>query len=275
MEQELIMFDVLLPAFNAQSTIRRTLDSINNQKYRPKKIVIIINGCKDQTMEIVDDFSFQTDITIKKIFYKKNVGLVNALNAGLNCCESEWVARIDADDYWLESHLENIRVSILGANKDLSLVAGTAIIKDGNRSIVSAGALNHFQLKRALIRDSPIVHSSVVYRLESVKSVGMYNHCSIFEDYHLWIRLLSKYSGHIIKSDMCVHERNEFSMTANIHRSYSINERFKNQLSAFMLFDMTDIKTIIYLILSFFRVVVSISRGSIYVSDNPKVDTSP
>jgi glycosyltransferase involved in cell wall biosynthesis len=56
---------------------------------------------------IVDDFIANSILNFHKILLKNNIGLVGALNMGLNSCSSEWVARIDADDYWLKKHLLN------------------------------------------------------------------------------------------------------------------------------------------------------------------------
>ncbi|MDB9747794.1 glycosyltransferase [Gammaproteobacteria bacterium] len=236
MEKIKINFDILLPAFNAENTIHKTLESISHQTIAPVKVIIIINGCSDKTETIVNNFIKNSILKIHKIVLKKNIGLVGALNRGLEHCSSKWIARIDADDYWLDKHLSNLSEGIYLNKSDLGLIGGSSIIKQNDKFITTTQPLNHYQIIKFLQRDNPFVHSAVAFRLEAITNVGGYREAFIFEDYDLWIRILKKYKGIIVNSDMCVHIRSNSSMTSKYSLSSALAERLKLQkmaLSAF------------------------------------------
>lgn len=255
MTNAIIKYDVLLPAFNAESTIRRTLESITAQTVLPTKVVIIVNGCSDETENIVNDYINESVLKITKIVCKTNIGLVGALNKGLEICMSEWIARIDADDYWLSDHLTNLTSAILeDKTSRLALVAGTSKIMLNDNIIKTTSPLKDAELRRVLLKDNPFVHSAVAFKLDAARAVGGYRKSFIYEDYDLWIRLLSQYKGEIIESGMCVHVRSDNTLTANYALSDALEERLRLQYMALEEFGFVSIKGLLSIVISGLRV---------------------
>lgn len=248
-------YDILLPVFNAESTIKRTLESITAQSLLPERVVIILDGCSDGTEDIVDEYIDDSILEITKIVCKTNIGLVGALNKGLKICRSEWIARIDADDYWLSDHLYNITHTILeDKTSRLALVGGTSKIMQNDKIIKITSPLKNEELRSALQRDNPFVHSAVAFKRDAVEAVGGYRKSFIYEDYDLWIRLLSQYKGEIIESGMCVHVRSDDTLTANIALSIALEERLRLQYMAFQEFGFLSIRGLVSILISGLRV---------------------
>jgi glycosyltransferase involved in cell wall biosynthesis len=234
-DELVVEFDVLLPVYNAADTLLRTLESIFEQAYLPTNLIIIINGCSDASEKIADKFTLDNRVNIVKVVFAENAGLVGALNAGLNECTSLWVARIDADDYWLSDHLLNLRNGILKGDVNLGLIAGSASIMKDDKLVSCSAVLDDAGIRKFLVNDNPFVHSAVAFKLSVIETVGPYNLSSIFEDYDLWIRILAKYKGEIISSQMCVHIRSSQSLTAGYRLVDSLKERLKLQYTALRL----------------------------------------
>ncbi|MDA8982561.1 glycosyltransferase [Gammaproteobacteria bacterium] len=248
-------YDVLLPAFNAENTIKRTLESIIAQSVLPSRVVIIIDGCSDGTEDIVDEYINDSILEITKIVCKTNIGLVGALNKGLKICRSEWIARIDADDYWLSDHLYNLTNTILeDKTSRLALVGGTSKIMQNDKIIKTTLPLKDEELRSVLQRDNPFVHSAVAFKRDAVEAVGGYRKSYIYEDYDLWIRLLSQYKGEIIESGMCVHVRSDDTLTANISLSNALEERLRLQYMAFQEFGFVSIVGLLSMFVNSLRV---------------------
>lgn len=229
MDELVVEFDVLLPVYNAVDTLSRALESIFEQAYLPINLIIIFDGCSDASEKIADKFTVDNRVNIFKIVFTENAGIVGALNAGLKACTSPWVARIDADDYWLSDHLLNLRNGILKGDVNLGLIAGSAVIMKGDQLVSYSAVLEDDQIRQALVKDNPFVHSAVAFKLSALEDVGAYDSTSIFEDYDLWIRILSEYKGQIISSKTCVHNRSEDSLSANYRLVDSLKERLKLQ----------------------------------------------
>ncbi len=118
----------------------------------------------------------------------RNGGLGRALDAGLQACTHEWVARMDSDDI---SHPERFerQLRYLEAHPELDVLGC---------------ALSEFEVDPAVVRSvracpagvgeyikfrSPLNHATVFFRRSSVLGAGGYVHCPYMEDYHLWIRM--------------------------------------------------------------------------------------
>jgi glycosyltransferase involved in cell wall biosynthesis len=92
------LVSVIVPAFNAARTVERTVTSAQNQTYSNLEILVIDDGSKDETAELVRRRA-ATDQRIK-LLQKANGGLVSARNHGIAHAEGEFIAPLDADDLW-------------------------------------------------------------------------------------------------------------------------------------------------------------------------------
>ena len=90
------LIDVLIPAYNAGRTIRSALGSIQDQTIRDIRIVVVDDGSTDDTAAIVGEVA-AADPRVE-LHRQANGGIVDALNAGLQRGQAEFVARFDADD---------------------------------------------------------------------------------------------------------------------------------------------------------------------------------
>lgn len=248
-----INFDVLLPVYNGGGTLRKALDSIFKQSFLPVNLVIIVNGCSDDSEKIVDEMTSISEISIIKIIVNDNIGLVNALNLGLKRCTSNWVARIDADDYWLSDHLLNLRNGILRSEANLGLIGSSAAFVKEDRLISYSPVLQDEDIRRYLTRNNPFVHSAVAFKLEVVGRIGTYSRDTIFEDYEFWIRIMGKYKAKIISSNMCVHVRSEASLSAKYNSTDALREQLRLQLKASKDFSIFSPRTLLSIFVTAYR----------------------
>ena len=235
-----VKFDVLLPVFNGGKTIRKTLESIFNQSFLPTNLIIIINGCCDDSEAIVDEFALLGKINILKMVEVSNIGLVGALNLGLKLCCSSWVARVDADDYWLSNHLFALRDGILKGDSNLGLIGGSAAFIENDNFVSYSLELKDYEIRKYLSRNNPFVHSAIAFKRNVIEEIGTYDPNAIFEDYDFWIRIMSKYKAEIIPSKMCVHVRSQNSLSASYPTTEALKERLRLQLKARKEFKITS-----------------------------------
>lgn len=87
---------IVIPAYNAATTIAKALKSCNLQTYRPLEIIVVLDACSDDTEKILkEDFP-----EVKRINLPQNTGVSNVRNAGMKAAKGDWVAFLDADDEW-------------------------------------------------------------------------------------------------------------------------------------------------------------------------------
>jgi glycosyltransferase involved in cell wall biosynthesis len=95
---------VVIPAYNAEATIDETLRSVRAQTHRALEIVVVDDGSRDRTAEIVANHSrSDTRITLLR---QANAGVAAARNYAIAASSANLIASIDADDLWAPSKIE-------------------------------------------------------------------------------------------------------------------------------------------------------------------------
>ena len=89
------LISVLLPVYNAESFLHRSILSILSQSYTNFEIILVNDGSTDSSLEVAQSF---TDDRLR-IFSTPNRGLTSALNLGLTLANGNFIARQDADDF--------------------------------------------------------------------------------------------------------------------------------------------------------------------------------
>ena len=89
---------VIVPAYNAASTIEATLASVLAQSYTDIEIIVVDDGSTDGTGAILDDLVAREPRI--RVLHQPNAGVARARNAALAVATGEWIATIDADDIW-------------------------------------------------------------------------------------------------------------------------------------------------------------------------------
>ena len=97
------LVSVVIPAFNAERTIRATLQSVLNQDYLAFEVVVIDDGSSDSTAAVVEAIAAQDDRV--RLIRTANHGQAAARNRGIAATAGEFIAPLDHDDLWEVSKL--------------------------------------------------------------------------------------------------------------------------------------------------------------------------
>ncbi|WP_456416739.1 glycosyltransferase family 2 protein [Thiolapillus sp.] len=193
---------ILLPFYNARSTLPACIRSIQAQTLENWELVAVDDHSSDDSGEWLRRLG-RRDARIRLIS-NPGKGLVSALNHGLQHCSSELVARMDADDIMHPRRLE-MQLAHLQASPALVLSATRArlfpdkLIQAGYReymrwqNLCCSGA----DIAKQIYIESPFAHPTVCYRKTAIENIGGYRDGMFPEDYDLWLRLF--HSGHAME----------------------------------------------------------------------------
>ena len=124
-------FSVIMPTYNQASFIRRAILSLHKQTYPNWELIIINDGCTDETEIFISDFL--VDERVVYIKNETNQGLGYALNQGLEIAKYDLLAYLPSDDYYFENHVETIKSSFDG-DDDVEAPDGLAAVLVGQRA---------------------------------------------------------------------------------------------------------------------------------------------
>jgi len=181
---------VLMAVYNGEKYLRESIDSILNQTFTNFEFLIINDGSTDKTLEILKSYS---DLRIKIINNKENIGLIKSLNKGLKIAKGKYIARMDADDISEPERFEK-QVEFLNTNPSIGVVGINSIVIDEEGNIVSklARPISHNKIIAKILSENQMVHSSLMLRKNLLEKYGYYNEEAILvEDYELLLRLFT------------------------------------------------------------------------------------
>jgi len=214
------LVSILLPAYNSESYIKQTIDSILQQSYTEFELLIINDGSTDNTANIIDSY---TDKRIQHIKNNGNKGLIFTLNKGIELAKGKFIARIDADDICLPQRIEK-QVAWMQQNTNTTVLATTVqFINEHNESTgfwsLDLQSITSSAIKKNMVWQCCIAHPSVMMRTEVIKKYRYNAHQKHTEDYDLWLQLLA--DGFVIEKinePLLLYRVHTQSITGSIHR---------------------------------------------------------
>jgi hypothetical protein len=182
---------VVIPAYNAEGTIGRAVDSVFLQNYPAFEIIVIDDASRDRTSEIVAGYE-RDEIRLLRL--AKNLGECGAMNEGIAVARGQFIAFLDADDEWLPGKLAR-QIPLLEGNPKAVLVTCACRFLDEWGNIEEdfgfpPAAVAKDQIWRTLLRASCIAKPCVVARTSALRQLGLFDtSLRISGDQDMWIRL--------------------------------------------------------------------------------------
>lgn len=176
-----------------------SLNSIVKQTVSPSEIVVIIDGpIPEDTEKVVSEFNKNKLFNIIRL--EKNVGHGEARRVGLDNCNYELVALMDADDISVPDRFEK-QINFFEEDETLSIVGGKVIeFIDSTSNIVGAREVptNDALIKQYMKKRCPFNQPTVMFKKSAVNQAGGYIDWHHEEDYFLWIRMAQ--TGSVFKN---------------------------------------------------------------------------
>jgi len=172
--------------------LRDSISSMLNQTIPTNDFVLVCDGPLTKDLDaVIDEFNEGNPGLFQVIRLEENQGLGTALNIGMRYCKNNLIARMDSDDISYPDRCEKQLKIFQRYNVDI--VGGTVQEFDGSISNVTTQRVlpeNHDDIYEFAKRRNPFNHPAVMYRKDSIISVGGYQDFYLFEDYYLWVRAL-------------------------------------------------------------------------------------
>lgn len=187
---------ILVPAYNEEETLKKTVDSLLDLEYPKNKIEIIIinDGSKDRTLDIAEEY-------VKKhknvrVFTKENGGKASALNYGMKYAKGELIASFDADSMATKGALIRMIPYFVSDKKIMCVTPALKVDKPrGILQFVQAIEYDLGIFLRKAFTNYNSVHVTPgplsVYRAEFFKKHGGYDEGNITEDMEMALRIQS------------------------------------------------------------------------------------
>lgn len=186
------LVSVIITTCNRAEYVKKALDSVLSQTYKNIEVVVLNDGSTDNTLETISAYK-DKDERVIVLNNNPKLGFVESLNKGIALAKGEYIARIDDDDFWIDSEKLNKQVEFLENNKEHVLVGGGSIWIDekGKEIIRLLLPEKDDDIRNRILSDNCFVHSAVVFKKSDFKKVGGYNYerFGYASDWSLWLEL--------------------------------------------------------------------------------------
>ena len=188
------MISVIIPYHNNITTIREAVQSVLDQTYSNLEILIIANGSSDKD-SLVNELP--DDTRIRLVWFDESLDASGARNIGVKEAVGEYVAFLDADDYWGRDKL-TFQMKVMERldgrdNPPIPCFTARALITDDGKPTGRVISCSKYINREMLLRTNQINCSSVLLKRE-VALANPFPAGKIHEDYALWLTLLD--GGH-------------------------------------------------------------------------------
>lgn len=243
-KMETPLVSIVLPSYNQADYLPQALESLMAQTYPHWEAVVVNDGSKDSTAEVIEAWS-KKDSRIRGV-NKANGGITSALNAGIADAKGQYFCWLSTDDYFLPRKLESQVEAFQRLGEDYVMVYGAFdLLHEVDNS------MEEVPVPQPLIKGTEFAEGfrhdfidgcTIMIRMETLKAIGGFNaHYLHAQDFEMWLKLgsLGKYF-HLVPEKVCVrrvHVRQ--SSTGNmIHCRYDAASMIHYYLTHYHLFEV-------------------------------------
>ncbi|MEM1369887.1 MAG: glycosyltransferase family A protein [Cyanobacteria bacterium P01_H01_bin.15] len=183
---------VIIPAYNRQEVIRSTLNSLLDQTYPAKEIIVVDDGSKDDTAEVARSFG-----SLVTVVRQENAGPAAARNTGFRASTGEFIHYFDSDDIASSTKHEVQLGALQMSNADIAYspwikgIISDGIFTSGGIELQARGIPKHEELLRALLTHWSIVPQACLFRRSIIDRVnGFPEDLFCGEDQMMFLRCL-------------------------------------------------------------------------------------
>ena len=182
------LISVIMPVYNGAATIKQAIDSVYRQNV-PLELLVIDDGSTDQTLEILSAYQERPDFHYLKNV--QNIGAAASRNRGVHEAHGQYIAFLDADDWWEDGKLK-LQLDILKKTGRVLCSSGRELMNYDGSSTGKYIPVRETVSYRDLLRHNSINCSSVLLSKEVAAEFPM-EHDDSHEDYLTWLKILRKY----------------------------------------------------------------------------------
>lgn len=201
---------VIVPIYNVERYLPACIDSILAQTHKELEIILVDDGSTDACPTICDRYATMDPRII--VIHKKNVGLSDARNAGLDIASGEWISFIDSDD-WIEpdmyekllknAHIYDSQISVGAVSVDKQTDQGVIRLNPSDTSVISCKKISSIEAMRKHLADAWSAWDKI-YRKEIFETIR-YPLGELNEDEAIMLQVLERARSIVYTNEVFYH----------------------------------------------------------------------
>lgn len=182
---------VVIPTYNLASLLPEAIASVRAQQWPNLEIIVVDDGSTDDTESVLGGLARDGDLLLLQ---QENAGAAAARNLGIAEARGEWIAFLDADDFWLPGKLTTQFEALeKRPNAAFSYTDVTLRLSSGEENDLQCGTAGR-PLLTQLLGGNLFATPTVVVRRDCLHEVGLFDaRLRTGEDWDMWLRLAARF----------------------------------------------------------------------------------
>lgn len=181
------LVSIVMPAYNCEKYVAEAINSVLAQTYKSWELLVIDDGSKDNTLQIINEFG-NKDIRIRPLQNEKNMGVSATRNRGIELASGDWIAFLDSDDMWEPTKLEK-QLKVAEKKSAEFLFTRSLYINEDGEPFKGIFEVPEKVSYKKLRNHNIISCSSVLVNKKFFENIKMEKD-EMHEDYAVWLRIL-------------------------------------------------------------------------------------
>ena len=227
------LVSILIPLYNHERFVFQCLDSIINDPYPSKEIIVLNDGSTDNSLDTVQKWHIKNKDKLSGFFTLKtrgNIGLCKTLNELVSMARGEYIALLASDDFLLAGGIQ-ARVDYLRENPDkLAVFADCTVVDDNGNLIHKSGIEDRFRGRKKYLMNENLRGYELVFhwcvpgpvfmaRHETYQMIGLYDETILVEDWDYYLRLVSQNALGFMDYTVAAYRLHDTNMVKMISKS--------------------------------------------------------
>ncbi len=183
------MFSVIIPYYKKRRYIERCIDAVLAQTYQDFEIILVDDGSQDDVAQLIED-KYSGKV---QLIQQKNQGVSAARNKGIEAATHDYIAFLDADDYWSPFYLEKV-LQVINQENDIKII-GSHYTRNKSALELKNNSLDYFKFVnyfKAAIRNTYFTSSSTIIKnIFFHNNPGFNSNLKRGEDIDVWLRAVA------------------------------------------------------------------------------------
>ena len=201
------MISVIIPVYNAEKWLEKSLDSIKNQTWKGEFEIIIVNdGSTDESAVIIDHYRQKNPDQNITVINQENGGVSKARNTAMKMVKGDFIAFLDSDDEWLPEKTDQQMKFLKDKNLNIDFI--TSLWNEEKVSfpyqINSENHLVNITLNKLLLKITGQT-STAIFKRKVLENTGFFDENQKYsEDANYWMRISAKNKMYLLPERLVI-----------------------------------------------------------------------
>ena len=228
-EKDMPLVSVVVPCYNHEKYVAQTIESVINQTYKNIELIVIDDGSKDNSVEVIQELADKYGFTF---IHRPNKGLSATLNEGVKLSNGKYFSAIASDDILMLDKIEK-QVEFMEANPDYGMCYGKIVYFENSieNTLEYPNSNKEGWLFDDLLNYGCFIPApSTFMRKEVFENVGEYDESLWIEDWDMWLRISQKYKIGYIDEYFAYYRKHDSNISSQSLKMYQAQ---KNTIKKF------------------------------------------